>query len=86
MGAHQKVTEKLEDWADRLLSLAMKAFLEIPEEHIYSQAVWRFCQGCCDEEAGQHAAISRPKSMEEAVNKVKWYQHTTKAIFGKLVR
>lgn len=86
MGAHQNATEKLEDWADRLLSLAMKAFRDLPEEHIYSQAVWRFCQGCCDKEAGQNAAMSRPKSMEEAIDKIKWYQHTTKAIYGKPVR
>jgi hypothetical protein len=38
MGAHQNTGEKLEDWADRLLSLAMKAFCDLPE-HIYSQAV-----------------------------------------------
>lgn len=86
MGAHQNATEKLEDLDDRLLSPAMKAFRDLPEEHIYSQAVWRFCQGCCDKEAGQHAAMSRPKSMEEAIDKVKWYQHTTKAIYGKPVR
>lgn len=39
MEAHQNATEKLEDWADRLLSLAMKAFRYLPEEHIYSQVV-----------------------------------------------
>lgn len=65
----------------------MKAFRDLPEEHIYSQAVFdKFCQGCCDKEAGQHAAMSRPKPMEEAIDKVKWYQHTTEAIYGKPVR
>ena len=39
MGAHQNTTEKLEDWADRLLSLAIKAFRDLAEEHVYSQAV-----------------------------------------------
>jgi hypothetical protein len=78
-----ETTEKLEDWADRLLSLATKAFRDLPEEHVYSQAIWRFCQGCYDKEAGQHAAMSRPKSMEEAIDKIKWYQHTTRAIYGK---
>lgn len=51
----------------------MKAFRDLPEEHIYSQAVWGFCQGCCDKEAGQNAAMSRPRSMEEAIDKIKWY-------------
>ena len=72
MGAHQNTTEKNEDWADRLLSLAIKAFRELPEEHVYSEVVWRFCQGCCDKEVGQHAAMSRPKSLEEAIDKIKW--------------
>lgn len=31
MGAHQTATEKLEDWTDRLLSLAMKTFRDLPE-------------------------------------------------------
>ena len=54
----------------------------MPEEHIYSQAVWRVCQGCCDdEEAGQNAAMS-----SEAIDIIKWYQHTTKAINWKAVR
>lgn len=64
----------------------MKAFRDLPEEHIYSQAVWRFCQGCCDKEAGQNAAMSGPKSVEEDIDKIKWYQHTTKAIYGTPVR
>lgn len=43
----------------------MKAFRDLPEDHIYSQAVWRFCQGCCDKDkAGQNAAMSRPKSID----------------------
>lgn len=86
MGGHQNTTEKLEDWADRLLSQAIKAFRDLAEEHVYSQAVWRFCQGCCDKEADLHAAMSRPKSTEEAIDKIKWYQHTTIDICMKPVR
>lgn len=86
LGAHQNVGEKLEDWADRLLSLATKAFCDLPENHAYSQAILRLCQGCCDKEAGQHAAMSRPQTIEEAIDKIKWYQHTKTAIFGKSVR
>ena len=39
MGAHQNHNEKLEDLADRLLSLATKAFRNLPEDHIYTQAI-----------------------------------------------
>ena len=30
--------------------------------------------------------MAKPKYIEEAIDKIKWYQHTTKAIFGKTVR
>lgn len=86
MGAHQNHNEKLEDWADRLLSLATKAFRDWPEDHIYTQVIWRLFQGCFDKEAGQHTAMAKPKTIEKAIDKIKWYQHTTKAIFGKTVR
>lgn len=86
LGVHQNVGEKLEDWADRLLSLATKAFYDLTENHAYSQAILRLCQGCCDKEAGQHAAMSRPQTIGEAIDKIKWYQHTKTAIFGKSVR
>lgn len=51
--AHQSVGEKLEDWADRFLSLATKSFCNLPKNHAYSQDILRLCQGCCDKEAGQ---------------------------------
>lgn len=57
IGANQNAGEKLEDWADKLLSLATKAFCELPENHTNSQTILRLCQGCCDKEAGQYAAI-----------------------------
>ena len=76
----------MEDWADRLLSLATKAFRHLPEDHASTQAILRFCQGCSDKEAGQHAATQRPTSMEDAIDKIKWYQHTVKAIYGHPVR
>ena len=81
MGAHQNHNEKLEDWADRLLSLATQAFRDLSEYHIYTQAIWRF-----DKEAGQHTAMTNSKYIEEAIDKIKWYHHTTKTIFGKTVR
>ena len=43
MGAHQNHSEQLEDCTDKLLSLATKAFRDLPEDHIYTQA-WRLCQ------------------------------------------
>ena len=40
--ARQTPEELLEDWT---LSLATRAFRELPETHMYQQTVVRFCQG-----------------------------------------
>ena len=39
--ARQTPDELLEDWADRVLSLATRAFRDLPETHMYQQAVVR---------------------------------------------
>ncbi len=67
--AKQGAEEDLEDWADRVLSLATRAFRELPDHHMYQQAVLRICQGASDKEAGSAAANVRPKNIEEAVNR-----------------
>jgi len=81
--ARQLPEESLEDWADRVLSLATRAFRHLPEEHMYKQAVLRLCQGAADKEAGSYASNVRPQSMEDAVDKIRWYQHNQQAIYGK---
>ena len=43
----------------------------------------RFCQGCLDKEAGHYALTARPTDMEDAVNKVRWFQHTNRVMYGK---
>ena len=86
LGARQKSNESIEDWADRVLSLATRAFRDLPDDHMYRQAILRLCQGCIDKEAGKSAATSRPLSIEDAVDKIKWYQHTVKAIYGQSVK
>ena len=40
MGAQQNTTEKIEDWTNKLFSLGIKAFRELPKDQVYSQAVW----------------------------------------------
>jgi hypothetical protein len=44
------------------------------------QATLRFCQGCYDMDAGQHACVQKPQSMEAAIDTLKWYQHSKKAV------
>lgn len=70
--------ESLEDWADRVLSLANKAFRELPEAYMNKQATLRFCQGCYDTKAGQRACTQKPEAMEAAIDTLKWYTHSRK--------
>lgn len=69
--ARQALEESLEDWADRVLSLATKAFRDFPDEHMYKQAILRLCQEAADKEAGSYASNVRPQPMEDAVDKIR---------------
>ena len=79
----QQLGETLEEWSDRVQMLALKAFKDLPDDYIYKQAVIRFCHGVSDRDAGHDAAIVKPKSMDDALDKVRWYQHNNTAFFGK---
>ena len=79
--ARQTPEELLEDWADRVLSLATRAFRELPKRHMYQQVVVRFCHGAADKEAGSYASNIRPKNIEEAIDKMRWYRHKHQAIY-----
>ena len=81
--ARQGSSESLHDWADRVVSHATEAFRNLPEEHMWSQAILRFCHGCYDKDAGEKAANSRPKTLEQAIDQVKWAIHTHSAVHGR---
>lgn len=45
-----------------------------------------FCvgvRGAADKEAGSYASNVRPQTMEDAVDKIRWYQHNHQAIYGR---
>ena len=42
MNCFQTRNEKIEEWAGRVLTLATKAYKNLPDEHIPKQAVMRF--------------------------------------------
>ncbi|MCG7869673.1 MAG: zinc finger domain-containing protein, partial [Candidatus Thiodiazotropha taylori] len=75
LNCNQKKDEKVEEWADRVLTLATKAYRNLPDDHIQRQAVMRFCHGSYDKNAGMHAANKMPSRMEEAITCVKWFQY-----------
>ena len=81
--AFQKQDESLEDWADRVMTLATLAFVDLPEDHLKKEAIARFCQGCTDKEAAKHACFEQPETMEEALNLVKHHQYISQAVDGK---
>ena len=80
--AFQKQDESLEDWADRVMTLAIPAFVDLPEDHL-KKAIARFCQGCTDKEPAKHACFEQPETMEEALNLVKHHQYISQAVDGK---
>jgi hypothetical protein len=79
----QTPDELLEDWVDRVLSLATRAFRELPEKHMYQQVVMRLSHGAVDKEAGSYASNIRPKNIEEAIDKMRWHQYNHQAIYGR---
>ena len=81
--ARQHTDESLSDWADRLNELCAHAFPDIPERALHRQMVLRLCQGCLDKEAGCYALDRHPSSMDDAVEAIRWYQHSRRAVYGK---
>ncbi|MES9884490.1 MAG: helix-hairpin-helix domain-containing protein [Sedimenticola sp.] len=73
--AMQQPSESLDDWADRVMTLANRALWDLPERHVTRQAVLRFCQGLEDPGAAQDVCIRRPVTMEEAIDHVKLFQN-----------
>ena len=49
---------------------------------MYKQAVVRLCQGAADKEAGSYASNIRPTNIEEAIDRMRWFQHNSQAIYG----
>jgi hypothetical protein len=81
--ARQTPGELLEDWADRVFSLANRAFGYLPENHMYQQEVVRFCQGAADKEA-MHP-ISGLKTLKRPLTKCGGISITIKLFMGALL-
>ena len=78
--ASQKVNEGLIDWSDRVQQLAYRAFRNLPEEHVSQQTIIKFCQGLVDKRTGEIVCTSRPRSIQEAIDAVKYHQHVHEAM------
>ena len=74
-------SESILEWADRVLQLSINAYRHVGEEFMHQQALMKFCQALSNMEEGQYAVNARPKSMEDAMDKVKWYQYNHMTMF-----
>lgn len=72
--ASQNSDESLREWADRVLVLATRAFPQLPD--IHTQAIPRLCFGAEDVDAGLYALDGNPKTVEEALDRMQFYQHS----------
>ncbi|KAH3834919.1 hypothetical protein DPMN_108252 [Dreissena polymorpha] len=70
----QEVGESLDDWSDRVLTLATTASRDLPYAYATEQAVTKFCQGLLDKEAGKHVRLQLPTSMGDAMNMMRIYR------------
>ena len=78
--ATQKKGESIEEWADRVQTMAAEAFREVPEKYSNEQVIARFCQGLSDIEAGHSVFMRSFSTIEDAMNEVKLYQHAKQAM------
>ena len=84
--AAQRQEESLEDWYDRVLRLATKAFKECSQVYADRQAICKFCQGLFDKDAGHAIYMQNPYTMEEARDAILKFQHVHSSMFGKKKR
>jgi hypothetical protein len=74
--------EEIEDWADNVQQLPIRAFPDLQEQHMIKKAIKRICHGCVDREAGQHVVNLNLTSIEIVVDKIKRYQFNHKNIYS----
>ncbi|KAH3797518.1 hypothetical protein DPMN_151099 [Dreissena polymorpha] len=81
--ARQGEEESVDDWADRVLTLAGKAYRDLPEAYMLQESILRFCMGAREKEAGEQVINQRPVSIEQAIDKLKWAIHTHGLMYGR---
>ena len=79
--ARQLPEESLLAWSDRLQALFHEAF-GCDRRGDDTQMVLQLCQGCIDKAAGLTALNKHPKSVEEALEAIRWAQHTQRVVYG----
>ena len=78
----QMLDESLEDWGERVMTLAYQAFSGLDAAFVEHEMVNRFCAGLYDKDAAQFVMNSTPTSMEDALRRVRRYQENAISIYG----
>ena len=60
--------------------LASRAFKELPSSYATQKSVLRFCFGLFDKEVAMHVSKKRPKTMEEALDIIRWYNYVNSTV------
>ncbi|KAH3754711.1 hypothetical protein DPMN_189392 [Dreissena polymorpha] len=74
--ARQGDNELVDDWANRVMTLASEAYMDLPEAYILQESILRFCMGARVKEAAELVINQRPASIEQAIDQLKWVIHT----------
>ncbi|XP_067674737.1 uncharacterized protein [Haliotis asinina] len=81
----QNSDESLEEWAERVLQVAIAAFPNLPDDFVEQQVVRRFCQGCANKEAAHYVSNLGLRTLESAMDAVQKYFQNTQAVYGRSV-
>ena len=82
--SEQLFDESCSEWADRVLQLAIHAYPNRSRRFIHSEAIDKFCDGAYDFKAGEYAADSQPKTLDEALYLVRLYRYKYRTLHGKV--
>ena len=78
----QRSEETIDDWADRVQSMASDAFSGMADDYVTEETVRRFCQGLHDKDAATFVGSRLPRDLATAIQAVKEYSCNQKAIYG----
>jgi hypothetical protein len=78
----QGESEELDEFADKVIELALDAYVDATDNVIQDIAVDNFLKGCKDKPAAEFAMAKNPTSLRKAVEFVKTSVHNRKALYG----
>ena len=78
--ARQALGEDLDKWAERLLSLAERRLVSCPRNMSLVRSLTNYVKDVWIVLDGSVAASFRPRTVDEALERMKWQQYSYKAV------